>query len=73
MVAFRCHADSAARHGPYYIWTRKVSGKTVTRMLSEEQAKISRSWTLNMRRLDRLVTALQKTALRAADAVRSDR
>lgn len=69
----RCHTDLAARHGPYYIWTRKVSGKTVTRMLSGEQAKLLRPWTKNMRRLDRLVTALQETGLRAADAVRSPR
>jgi len=69
----RCHTDPAARHGPYYIWTRKVAGKTVTRMLSEEQAKLLRPWTQNMRRLDRLVTALQETGLRAADAVRSVR
>lgn len=69
----RCHTDPAARHGPYYIWTRKVAGKTVTRTLSEEQAKLLRPWTKNMRRLDRLVTALQETGLRAADAVRSVR
>ena len=67
----RCHTDPAARHGPYHIWTRKVSGKTVTRMLSGEQATLLRPWTKNMRRLDRLVTALQETGLRAADAVRS--
>ena len=68
-----CHTDPAARHGPYYIWTRKVAGKTVTRMRSEEHGKLLRPWTKNMRRLDRLVTALQETGLRAADAVRSAR
>ena len=68
-----CHTDPDARHGPYYIWTRKVSGKTVTRMLSQGQANLLRPWTENMRRLDRLVTALQNSGLRAADAVRSVR
>lgn len=68
-----CHTDPDARHGPYHIWTRKVSGKTVTRTLSEEEAKLLRPWAENMRRLDRLVTALQETGLRAADAVRSAR
>ena len=67
----RCHTDPEARHGPYYIWTRKVSGKTVTRTLSAEQAEFLRPWTKNMRRLDRLVTALQETGIRAAEAVRS--
>lgn len=69
----RCHTDPAARHGPYYIWTRKVAGKTVTRTLSEEQGKLLQPWTKNMRRLDRLLTALQEIGLRAADAVRSVR
>src|SRR3989304_1371233 len=63
----RCHPAPAARHGPYYIWTRKVAGKTVTRMLSEEQGKLLRPWTENMR--DRLVTALQKTAPTGAQAL----
>ena len=68
----RCHNDPTARHGPYHIWTRKASGKTVTRMLSDEQAKQMRPWTRNMRRLDRLVTRLQELGLRAAAAVPRD-
>jgi len=40
-------------------------------MLSGEQAKLFRVWTKNMHRLDRLVSALQETGLRAAEAVRS--
>lgn len=67
----RCHTDPNARHGPYHIWTRKVSGKSITRTLSDEHAKLLRPWIKNMRRLDRLVTALQETGLRAAEAVRS--
>ena len=30
----RCHADPPQLHGPYYQWTRKVAGKTETRLLS---------------------------------------
>jgi hypothetical protein len=66
----RCHADPAARHGPYHIWTRKLSGKTVTRMLSNDQARRLRPWIQNMRRLDRLLKQLQELGLRAAEAVR---
>src|SRR3984893_12656352 len=35
----RCKADPPQLHGPYYLWTRKVDGKTVTRMLTDEQAR----------------------------------
>ena len=30
----RCKQDPPTLHGPYYQWTRKVDGKTVTRLLS---------------------------------------
>ena len=31
----KCHADPPQPHGPYYQWTAKINGKTVTRRLSE--------------------------------------
>lgn len=69
--ACRCHRDPEALHGPYHIWTRKRAGKTVTVVLSPEEAAVCQRWTQNMRRLDRLVTALQDLGQRAAEAVRS--
>jgi hypothetical protein len=69
--ACRCHRDPEALHGPYHMWTRKRAGKTVTVVLSPEQAALCQQWTQNMHRLDRLVTALQDLGQRAADAVRS--
>jgi len=33
----RCHADPPLLHGPYHQWTRKINGKTVTRMLTDDQ------------------------------------
>ena len=27
----KCHADPPQPHGPYYQWTAKINGKTVTR------------------------------------------
>ena len=30
----RCHADPPALHGPFWSWTRKVTGRTVTRRLT---------------------------------------
>jgi hypothetical protein len=64
-----CHADPPALHGPYYLWTRKVAAKTVTRGLTPEQAARLQGWSRNMRQLDSLVRKLQKLGLRAADAV----
>jgi hypothetical protein len=32
----RCHADPPVLHAPYHQWTRKVNGKTVTRLLTDD-------------------------------------
>ena len=34
----RCYEDKKFWHGPYFIWTRKVNGKTVTKTLNKNQA-----------------------------------
>jgi uncharacterized protein DUF6788 len=35
----RCHTDPPTLHGPWWSWTRKVNGKTVTVRLTDEQAR----------------------------------
>lgn len=66
----RCKAEPPQLHGPYYVWTRKVAGKTVTAMLTPEQATRCQDWSRNMRKLDRIVRELQAIGLRAAAIVR---
>ena len=66
----RCKANPPMLHGPYYMWTRKVAGKTVTAMLSPEQVTRCQEWSRNMRKLDRIVRKLQDIGLRAATLVR---
>ena len=34
-----CHRDPTKLHGPYYVFTKKVKGKTVTRHYTEKEAK----------------------------------
>jgi len=67
----RCRAHPPQLHGPYYVWTRKVAGKTVTAMLPRHQALLCQDWSRNMRQLDRIVRALQTLGLRAATLVRA--
>ncbi len=55
-----CHDDPSARHGPYLAWTRKVGGKTVSKVLSEEQFSRYRAWADNTRRLHELVAELEQ-------------
>ena len=66
----RCKADPPALHGPYFYWTRKVAGKTVSAILPPEQATRCQLWSRNMRKLDRIVRELQALGLRAATILR---
>jgi len=58
------------RHGPSYLWTRQVAGKTVTAMLSPELVTHGQEWSRNMRERDRIVRKPQGIGLRAATVVR---
>jgi len=64
--ACRCTTDTDARHGPYYMWTAKRSGKTKSVYLSKEQATVCADWIENNRRLGRLVAKLRQLSRRIA-------
>ncbi|HEX2263960.1 MAG TPA: DUF6788 family protein [Pseudonocardiaceae bacterium] len=63
----RCHADPPLRHGPYFQYTRKIAGKTLTRRLDPEQAQSYRDWIANRRRLDELLAEMDKLSQQAAE------
>ena len=63
----RCHADPPRLHGPYWQWTRKVHGKTVTVSLSAEQAGLLRAWLDSGRRLDQLLLELEALSTTVTD------
>ena len=64
----RCHADPPVLHGPYWQWTRKTGGKTVTRLVADDQLDDYRQWLDNHRRLRALVAVLEALTLAIADA-----
>jgi hypothetical protein len=61
----RCHADPPQRHGPYWQWTAKVDGKTITRRLTEQQATLYSQWIDNDRQLRHIITQMRQTAAKA--------
>jgi hypothetical protein len=63
-----CHADPPVLHGPYWQWTRKVAGKTITRLVPDDQVADYRQWIDNDRRLRELVAELEALTLAVADA-----
>jgi len=58
----RCGADPPRLHGPYYQWTAKHAGKTVTRRLSPTEAALYQEWISNDRQLHRIVADMRKVA-----------
>jgi len=54
-------------HGPYYDWTRKVKGKTVTVRLTPEQAHLMKKWIANARQLDNIVREMLQVSERITD------
>jgi hypothetical protein len=62
----RCARGGRFRHGPYYVWTRKIQGKTVTRMLSEPEGRLYTQWIQNRRGLSRTIKKMMAMSKRLA-------
>jgi len=63
----KCKGDPPQPHGPYYQWTRKVNGKTVTRRLSAAEAKLYKEWIDNDRKMRRLIAQMRQVATKAGE------
>jgi hypothetical protein len=62
----RCQADPPQLHGPYWQWTRVVAGKTITRRLNPEQARLYQEWIANRRGITRTLAEMDKVSQQAA-------
>jgi len=63
----KCHADPPPPHRPYYQWTAKINGKTVTRRLTENEADLYREWIANDRQLRHLIQQMRQVAAKATE------
>ena len=61
-----CHADPPQLHGPYPTWTRKISGRTITRTLTPEDAERLRPYFNAHRHLRQLITELEAISIQLA-------
>ncbi len=55
-----CKKDPEAKHGPYAYWTSKEAKKTVSRLLSPEEADLLEEWIENRRKLEAIVREMKK-------------
>jgi hypothetical protein len=63
----RCARGEKYWHGPYFIWTRKEKGKTVTKSLSPEQAQLCREAIGNMLNLKVKIEKWRKKSMEAIE------
>jgi len=62
-----CHDDPPRLHGPYYQWSAKVGGKTVTRQLSPSEAHLHKTWIANDRKLSELIGKMRDLSSKAQE------
>lgn len=67
----KCVNDPDYKHGPYFDWTRKVRGKTVTIRLTKEEAEILKEWTENKKQFYKIIKRMEQITLDAANEIRS--
>lgn len=65
----RCNADPPTLHGPYWQWTAKVNGKTVTRRLNAREAELYLEWIGNDRRIRDLLAQIRIVDAKAAELI----
>jgi len=63
----KCHDDPPQPHGPYYQWTAKIDGKTVTRRLTAQEATMYKEWIANDRRMRKLIQQMRQVATKAGE------
>ncbi len=63
----RCMGKPPQLHGPYYQWSHKIAGKTVSLRLTEDQARIAMEWAENYKLLKKLLRRMEQIALRETD------
>ena len=63
----RCNADPPTPHGPYWQWSAKVNGKTVTKRLTATEARLYTEWIGNDRRVRALLAQMRTVDAKAAE------
>lgn len=54
---------------PFYQWSSKINGKTVSRLLTEDEAKLYKEWIENDRELRTIIKAMREASERATQLI----
>lgn len=50
-----CHQNKQHWHGPYWVWTRKEKGKTITKTLNKRQVQMFKKSIKNLKEINQLI------------------
>ena len=64
----RC-SDPAHRHGPYWQLSWKEGGRTVSRLISADQAQLYREWIANRHRLEAVLAEMRDLSRQAGEHI----
>lgn len=68
-----CLTKGKPQHGPYPYWTTKINQKTVTKLLSAEEADLYETWIENRRKLETTIKKMNEISKKTAQLLISDR
>lgn len=63
-----CHKDPALRHGPYYYWSTKVGGKSVSKLITSQEAELLGRWVKNRGEMEAITAEMKEISRVAFDA-----
>ena len=61
----KCAKNENAKHGPYWLWTRKENGKTVTKHLSKKQINLCKEFIQNSKKLEKIIKEMREISIKA--------
>ena len=64
-----CQNDPSRLHGPYWLFTAKVNGRTVNKRLTERQAGLYQQWIGNDRKARALLAEMRAIAAEAQSLI----
>jgi len=63
----KCAKNENAKHGPYWLWTRKEKGKTISKPLSKKQIKLCEEFIQNSKILEKIIKEMREISIKAVN------
>lgn len=62
-----CFKDDSKKHGPYYLWSTKKKGKTISTRLSKKQVAKCLQFIRNFKKLKNIIEKMKDISMKVVD------